>query len=369
MITKKMKMNMMRSFASDNYAGVHPEVFDAMLAANEGHTRAYGQDGITAEFDRLAKGLFGAEAQAFPVFNGTGANVVALSAITPRWGAVISTAAAHINSDEAGAPEKIAGIKIINVPAPQAKLTPELIEPHVANQDFVHAARPSVLSLTQATEWGTLYTVEEIRQLASFAHAYGLLVHLDGSRLANAVAATGHSLAEYTTQAGVDILSLGATKNGAMNAEAVVVLNPDALSKLSGGLTESSTAPSPIEYIRKYNMQLASKMRFISAQLLALFGTDLYLRNATHANTMAQKLAALTRELDGVEIVAPVEVNSVFARIPGAVADAVRPQFPFYDWDDTGVVRWMCSFDTTEEDLANFVDALSTACLTHKAKA
>ncbi len=362
-------MNTLKTFASDNYAGVHPEIFDAMLAANEGHTRAYGQDTITAEFDRLAKTLFGEQAEAYPVFNGTGANIVALSAITPRWGAVIGTAVAHINTDEAGAPEKVAGLKIINVPAPQAKLTPALVEPYLANQDFVHAARPSVLSLTQATEWGTLYTVEEIRQLASFAHAYGLLVHLDGARLANAVAATGHSLADYTTSAGVDILSLGATKNGAMNAEAVVVLNPEALSKLSGGLDAWGTAPSPVEYIRKYSMQLASKMRFISAQLLAMYGTDLYLRNAGHANTMARRLAAAVDGLDGIEVVAPVEVNSVFARIPGAVAESVRAEFPFYDWDDSGVVRWMCSFDTTEEDLDRFVAALSTACLTHKAEA
>lgn len=278
---------------------------------------------------------------------------------------MISSAAAHIDNDEGGAPEKMAGLKIISIPAPHAKLTPELIEPHLAQQEFVHAARPAVLSLTQATEWGTLYTLDEIRQLTAFAHAYGLLVHLDGARLANAVAATGHSLAEYTVKAGVDMLSLGGTKNGAMNAEAVILLNQDKLSRIHAGYGTDGVSPHPVEYIRKHSMQLASKMRFISAQLIALFGTDLYVHNATRANTMAQRLAVAVKDIPGVEVVAPVEVNSVFARVPAKAADEVRAQFPFYDWDDSGVVRWMCSFDTTESDIEQFAQALTTACLSH----
>lgn len=348
----------MKSFASDNYAGVHPDVMTAMMDVNHGHARAYGDDPVTTKFNDLCRELFGPDAAAFPVFNGTGANVVALSSVTPRWGAVIATTASHINTDECGAPEKIGGLKILAAEGQNAKLTPDLIAPLLGNQDFVHAARPTVVSLTQATEWGTLYSVDEIREICDFAHAHGLVVHMDGARLANAVAATGQSLYEMTTGAGVDVVSLGATKIGAMNAEAVVVLNSNILGVDDG--------PNPVEYLRKFTMQLSSKMRFLSAQLLSLYEGDLYLRNAEQANRMARTLAERVSGIPGVDVVAPTEVNAVFARLPRAAADRVRNDYPFYDWDDSGVVRWMCSFDTTEDDVNEFVELLRTACLAHQ---
>ncbi|WP_232836050.1 threonine aldolase family protein [Actinocorallia populi] len=335
-----------RGFASDNYAGIHPEALAAMAAANGGHQTSYGDDVYTARLQEVFQRHFGPAAQAFPVFNGTGANVVGLSAMTKRWSAVIAAETAHINVDECGAPEKVAGIKLLTVPTPDGRLTPELVDRQAWGWGDEHRAQPHVVSLTQSTELGTVYAPEEIRALADHAHERGMLVHLDGSRLANAAAALGVPMREFTTDAGVDVLSFGGTKNGLMLGEAVVVLNPE-------------LAPS-IKYLRKSAMQLASKMRFVSAQLLALLEGDLWLRNARHANAMAARLADGVRGLPGLEITRPVQANAVFAVLPKDATERLQKRFRFYTWDQhTGEVRWMTAFDTTEEDVDVFAAAVA----------
>ncbi|WP_030737433.1 low specificity L-threonine aldolase [Streptomyces sp. NRRL S-31] len=334
-----------RGFASDNYAGAHPEVLAALALANGGHQVAYGEDDYTEHLQGIIRGHFGATAEAFPVFNGTGANVVALQAVTDRWGAVICAESAHINVDEGGAPEHMAGLKLLTVPTPDGKLTPELIDRQAWGWEDEHRAMPQVVSITQSTELGTLYTPEEIRAICEHAHAHGMRVHLDGSRIANAAASLGVPMRTFTADAGVDILSLGGTKNGAVFGEAVVVIDQDAVRNM--------------KHLRKMSMQLASKMRFVSVQLEALLAKDLWLRNARHANEMAQRLAEGVRAVHGVEIVHPVQANAVFARLPHDVAERLRERFRFYFWDESaGVVRWMCSFDTTEDDVDTFVAAL-----------
>jgi threonine aldolase len=330
-----------RGFASDNYSGVHPEVLDAIVAANGGHQSSYGNDLYIERLQAVVRGHFGEQAEAFPVFNGTGANVTALQAVLPRWGAVVCAKTAHINVDEGGAPERVAGLKLYVVPTDDGKLTPQLVDQEAWGFGDEHRAQPLALSITQSTELGTLYTVEEIRALTDHAHSLGMHVHMDGSRLSNAAAALGVPFGEFTTAAGVDILSLGGTKNGALGAEAVVVLNPDA----AQGLV----------YSRKFNMQLASKMRFVSAQLVALYEGDLWHRNAAHANAMAARLRAELEGVAGVEFTQDTQANGLFVTLPAGVADPVRRQYAFYDWDSARrEVRWMCSFDTTEDDIDSF---------------
>ncbi|MBP1326673.1 threonine aldolase [Leucobacter exalbidus] len=333
------------SFASDNWAGVHPEVLDALVAANQGAEPAYGGDSHTARFHALAKTLFGAHAEAFPVLNGTGANVLALQAMLPRWGAVICARTAHIHCDETGAPEKTGGLKLLTVETPDGKLTPELVAQEAWGWGNEHRAEPLAVSISQVTELGTCYTAAEITALAEQAHAHGMLLHLDGSRLGNAAAHLGTSLAELTTDTGIDVLSLGGTKNGLMGAEAVIVLRPAA-------------APG-MKYLRKINLQLASKMRFISAQLNALYEGDLWLRSAQHANAMAARLGAGIARLEtqntGIRIAHPVQSNAVFAVLPEATAARARERFHFGQWPTTpGLFRLMCAFDTSEGQ----VDAL-----------
>lgn len=341
-----------RGFASDNYSGIHPEILDAIAAANVGHETSYGADSVTAELHEVFGRHFGTEVQVYPVFNGTGANVVGLQSMLPRWGAVVAASGAHINVDEGGAPERVAGIKILGVPTPDGKLTTDLIDTEAWGWGDEHRAQPLVVSITQSTELGTLYTPEEVRAIAEHAHARGMRLHLDGARLSNAAAALGVPLREFTTDAGVDVVSVGGTKNGALAAEAIVVLNPEA----SEGLT----------YLRKLDMQLASKMRFVSAQLVALYGTDLYLRNAAHANAMATRLrggieAGLADgTIRGVGFTQQTQANGVFATLPPGVADRLRGSFRFYDWDASkSEVRWMCSFDTTEDDIDRFIAAIA----------
>lgn len=343
-----------RGFASDNYSGVHPEVLAAIAAANDGHQVAYGEDAYTARLQEVFAHHFGEGVQAFPVFNGTGANVTGLQSMLPRWGAVIAASTAHINVDEGGAPERVAGIKILNVPSDDGKLTPELVDREAWGWGDEHRAQPLVVSITQSTELGTLYTPAEITALADHAHARGMRLHLDGARLSNAAAALDLPLRAFTTDAGVDVLSFGGTKNGALGGEAVVVLDPEA----SDGLL----------FLRKLNMQLASKMRFISAQLIALLDPagDLYLRNARHANAMAARLRAGVEAgladgtITGVSFSQPTQSNGVFAVLPDGVADELRKAFRFYDWDASRrEVRWMCSFDTHEDDVDAFVAELA----------
>ncbi|MGH3311277.1 MAG: threonine aldolase family protein [Streptomyces sp.] len=334
-----------RGFASDNYAGAHPEILAALALANGGHQPAYGGDDYTAHLQQIIRSHFGARAEAFPVFNGTGANVVALQALTDRWGAVICAESAHINVDECGAPERVGGLKLLTVPTEDGKLTPELIDREAHGWEDEHRAMPQVVSITQNTELGTVYTVEEIRAICDHAHERGMKVHLDGARIANAAAALDVPMRAFTNAAGVDVLSLGGTKNGMIFGEAVVVLDPGAVRAM--------------KHLRKLSMQLASKMRFISAQWDALLGGDLWLRNARHSNAMAQRLAEGVKTVDGVGIIHPVQANAVFARLPHDVGERLQKRYRFYFWDEAaGDVRWMCSFDTTEEDVDGFVAAL-----------
>ncbi|RZS80010.1 L-threonine aldolase [Motilibacter rhizosphaerae] len=336
----------LRGFASDNYSGIHPEVLEAIGRANGGHQTAYGNDVYTGHLQEVFRQHFGPQARAFPVFNGTGANVVALQALTTRWGAVVCPQSAHIHVDECGAPERVGGLKLLTIPTPDGKLTPELMEVEARGFDDEHRAQPQVVSVTQSTELGTVYTVDELRAICDAAHEKGMKVHLDGARISNAAAALGVDFAAFTTEVGVDAVSFGGTKNGLMLGEVVVVLDP--------------TVPdSDLLYLRKASMQLASKMRFVSAQFEALLGGDLWLRNASHANAMAQRLAAAVGDLPGLQIVRPVQANAVFAVLPADVTERLQKQFRFYVWDEaTGEVRWMTTFDTTEADIDAFAEAV-----------
>lgn len=333
-----------RAFGSDNHAGVHPEVLAGLAWANGGHQSAYGADRYTARLTEVLSGHFGRSVDCYPVFTGTGANVIALQAMAPPWGAVICAESAHINTDENGAPERIGRLKLLPVPTPDGKLTPELVATRLGGRGDTHRAQPAVVSITQSTEVGTCYTPAEIALLCEQAHERGLRVHLDGARLANAAATLDLALDALT--AGVDVVSLGGTKNGALGAEAVVVLEPDAV--------------QGIGYLRKIDMQLASKMRFVSAQLLALFDGDLWLRSARHANAMALRLRDALTDLD-IPIAQAVEANAVFAVLPPGSADRLRDRFVFYDWDGRpGLVRLMCAFDTTDDDVDAFAAALAS---------
>lgn len=340
-----------RGFGSDNASGVHPEILAALAQANGGHQSAYGADAYTERLQEVIGQHFGSQALAFPVFNGTGANVLALQACVPRWGAVVTTEAAHIHRSEGAAPERVGGLKLLTVPTSDGKLTPELVDREAWGWGDEHRAQPLVVSITQVTELGTVYTVDEIRALAAHAHERGMLLHVDGARLANAAVALGVGFAEFTTDVGVDIVSLGATKNGAMGAEAVLVL--------------SDRVPDGITYLRKLNMQLASKMRFISAQLVAMFEGDLWHRSAHHANEMAHRLRAALAELPGVEFTQPTDANGVFVRLPEGVGDKARARYPFHDWDAAHrEARLMCSFDTTAEDVDQFAELIRAEVVT-----
>jgi threonine aldolase len=340
-----------RSFASDNYAGAHPEVLAALAAANGGHEVSYGADAYTRRLAEVVRARFGEQAEVFPVFNGTGANVIALTAMLPRWGAVVAASTAHIHTDENGAPERISGLKLLTVDTTDGKLTPELIDQQAWGWGDEHRAQPLAVSITQPTELGTLYTIDEIRAIADHVHTRGMTLHMDGARLANAAAALQLPLRDFTTDAGVDVLSLGGTKNGALYGEAVVVLDPGVVDGLG--------------YLRKLTMQLASKMRFVSAQLLALYEDDLYLRSAGHANALAARLRTSLEalvaagEITGLGFGQPTQANAVFAELPNDAADRLRETFRFYDWNrTTGQVRWMTAFDTTEADVEAFVAAV-----------
>jgi len=341
-----------RGFASDNYSGIHPEVLAAIAAANGGHQGAYGGDVYTARLQEVMAHHFGEGVEAFPMFNGTGANVVGLQSMLPRWGAAVTATTAHINVDEGGAPEKVGGLKLLAVPTDDGKLTPELIDREAWGWGDEHRAQPLVVSITQSTELGTVYSVDEVAAIADHAHGLGMRVHMDGARISNAAASLGVPLRAFTRDAGVDVLSYGGTKNGAMLGEAIVVLGPQA----SEGL----------KFLRKMDMQLASKMRFVSAQLLALLEGDLWLRNATHSNAMAQRLRAGIEQgladgsIKGVTLTQPTQANGVFATLPDGVADRLRAVFAFYDWDAAkNEVRWMCSFDTSEDDIDAFLAAIA----------
>ena len=341
-------MKPLRSFASDNNAGVHPEILKAIALVNQGHVVGYGADPYTAIMVNTFREHFGEDAEVFVVFNGTGANTLSLQAMTKSYQAVICAASAHIYTDECGAPEKFTGCKLIPITTSDGKLTVEMVRHAYHGIGDEHHVQPKVISITQATEMGTVYRPEEIRALASFAHERDLYLHMDGARLANAAAALGQTLRQATRDLGVDVLSFGGTKNGIMGGEAVVFFRPE--------------LAQDFLYLRKQSMQLASKMRFISAQLGALLTNDLWLTNAQHSNQMAKLLEKELRQIPGVKIFYHVEANGVFVKIPRESIPIIQERYFFYVWqEEESVVRWMCSFDTTEEDVQNFAQFVREA--------
>jgi len=331
-----------RSFASDNNAGVHPEMIDAVRAANDGHVIAYGDDPITARAVKLFQKHFGRDVTVYFVFGGTGANVLGLKAMTKSYQAIICAETAHVNVDECGAPENFTGCKLISVPTADGKLRVEQIKPLLHGIGVEHHVQPAVITISQATEMGTVYTKKELKTLAGFAHEHGMLLHVDGARIANAAVSLDASLKEITADAGVDVLSFGGTKNGMMYGEAVVFFD----SKLAAGF----------KYIRKQGMHLPSKMRFVSAQFEALLSRDVWRRGAAHANRMAQLLGSELAKLPQIKLTQPVEANGVFAVIPREYIPALQKKYFFYVWnEEISEVRLMASFDTSEEDIRDFV--------------
>ena len=332
----------MKSFASDNYASVHPAIMAAIVAANEGHSVSYGGDSWTARLTEQIKSIFGPDAECFPVFNGTGANVVGLRSLTKSYEGILCTDISHINSDECGAVERALGVKLVDVKARAGKLSVEDLIPLTQNYGYEHQVQARVLSLTQTTERGTLYSLAELQALGKFAEEKGIRVQMDGARFANAVVAMKLSPAEIVQAAGVEVLSLGGTKNGLLMGELVVVLNPELADEM--------------KFHRKQSMQLSSKMRFISAQFNAYLENDLWLKNAAHANAMGLLLAEKLRPLEKIKITEKVEANVVFAIAQLEVAERMRKVYPFYTWDENiSEHRWMCSFDTRPEEINEFV--------------
>jgi threonine aldolase len=331
------------SFGSDNHAGAHPSVLAKIAEANGGHLTAYGSDPWTSLAGERIREMSGARGGIYFVFNGTAANVLGLSLLLRPFEAVICAESAHLNTDECGAPERVLGSKLLTVPSPDGKLTPELVASRLDGRGDEHRAQPRVVAITQSTELGTCYTIGELRALAEFCRGNGLRLFLDGARLANAVAHLGCGLADVAACA--DVLSFGGTKNGAVGTEAVIVMDPEL------------AAAAPFQ--RKQQMQLASKMRFLSAQFLALLDGDLWLASARHANDMAARLAAGVRDLPGVRLRHPVQANAVFATLDPAHIDALQQDWGFHLWDpQADVVRWMTAFDTTESDVDQFVAAI-----------
>ncbi len=334
-----------RGFASDNNAGVHPEILKKLAEVNQGHVVGYGSDIYSDQARQLFKDQLGPDAEVFFVFTGTAANVLSISAVTRSWNSLIAAETAHLEQDECGAPEKFTGCKVLTVETPDGKITPDLIARHMHGFDFEHHAQPKVVSITQSTEMGTVYNVDEIRKLADYSHSLGLFLHMDGARIANAAVSLGLPFRSFTTDAGVDILSFGGTKNGMMMGEAVCFLKP--------GLS------ADFKYIRKQGMQLASKMRYISAQYIAYFRNDLWKQCASHANSMASVLAEKLKSVEGVRITQKVESNGVFVIIPEIVAAKVMKHYFFYPWNEqTSEYRLMTSWDTTVEDIEEFVKLL-----------
>jgi len=334
----------MKSFASDNYSGIHPEILEAIQRANKQHEISYGDDIYTLEAQGLFESIFG-KVTVLYAFNGTGANVISLKCCTLPFQAVICSETAHILADECGAPTQSIGCSLLPLQTPDGKLTPKLIEPLLKRIGNVHNTQPKLISISQSTELGTVYSIDELKTLCHFAHSNGLFVHLDGARISNAVASLGVSLKEATVDCGIDIMSFGGTKNGLMIGEAVLVFN------------EELVANAP--YFQKQTAQLFSKNRFIATQFTALLTNDLWLRMALHSNKMAQLLADEMSKLPGVRITRNVDANAVFAIIPTHTIKPLQSSFPFYVWDEqTHELRWMCSFDTTADEVKDFLKTL-----------
>lgn len=333
----------MKAFASDNYSGVHPEIMEALIRANAEHMGSYGSDEITTRTKKLFEKLFGAGTEVFFVYNGTGANIVSLSALTKSFNAVICSDLAHINVDESTAPEKFLGCKLIDVPTTDGKITPEQVEQKIIRVGDQHHPQAKVISISQTTEYATVYTVDEINALSAVAKKHKLYLHMDGSRISNAAVSLNKDFRAFTRDAGVDVLSFGGTKNGMMFGEAVVIFNPE-LAK-------------DVYYLRKQGMQLHSKMRFISAQFEGLLSNDLWKRNATHSNAMAKRLAEGLRTIPQVKITQSVDANGVFAILPEDITPELQKEIFFYVWNEqTNEVRLMCSFDTKEEEIDRFIN-------------
>jgi threonine aldolase len=337
-----------RSFASDNNAGVHPEILEAIARANHGHVVAYGDDPYTRSAVKKFEEHFGPDIAVFFTFNGTGANVLSLQALTQSFQSVLCTDYAHINCDECGAPEKHTGCKLIPLPHQDGKITLDSVRQAYHGIGDQHHSQPRVISITQSTEMGTVYQPEEIQALARFAHEHGMFLHVDGARIANAAASLGQTLREATRDLGVDVLSFGGTKNGILGGEAVVFFQRE--------------LGRDFLYLRKQGMQLASKMRFIAAQFEALLTDDLWRRSAEHANRMARLLEKEISGIPRVKVVWKVESNGVFAQIPRDSIEKIKQHYFFYMWiEEESIVRWMCSFDTTEDDIHKFARVVAEA--------
>ena len=335
-----------RGFASDNNAGVHPEIMKAIERVNSGHTIGYGDDPYTASAIQKIKSILGEKVHPFFVFIGTAANVLGLDAITKPYHSIICAETSHIHEDECGAPERWTGCKLLSVESPDGKLSPASIEKHMYGIGFEHHSQPRVVSITQSTEMGTVYTPDEIRAIVNYAHNQDMLVHMDGARIGNAAAGLGIGFRELTVDTGIDVLSFGGTKNGMMYGEAVVFM--------------SEEFAHDFKYLRKQGMQLASKMRFIAAQFERFLDEEIWLENASHANRMAKMLEVEVLKINGIRITQPVQSNAVFAILPKEIIPVLQEAFFFYVWNEaTGEVRWMCSYDTTEEDVINFASLLN----------
>lgn len=335
----------MKAFASDNYSGVHPEVMEALMRANAEHMGSYGNDEITTRAKKKFQQLFGQDTEVLFVYNGTGANVISLSLLTKSFNSIICSDLAHINVDESTAPERLLGCKLVDVPSVRGKITPELVEQKIIRVGDQHHPQPKVISISQTTEYATVYSIDEIRALSGVAKRNNMYLHMDGSRISNAAVSLGQDFKAFTCDAGVDVLSFGGTKNGMMFGEAIVIFNQE-LAK-------------DAYYLRKQGMQLHSKMRFISAQFECLLSNDLWKRNATHSNSMAKRLEKGLREVAGVQVTQSVDANGVFAILPKGTTEALQKEMFFYVWNEqTNEVRLMCSFDTKEEEIDRFVKRL-----------
>lgn len=342
----------MRSFGSDNHSGICPEILKAIADANADHALAYGDDEYTQRLTARIRTHFGETASPYLVFNGTGANMLCIDAMCRSHEAVVCAETAHINVDECGAPQRIVGCRLLTVDTPNGKLTPALVRTRLHGFGFQHHSQPRAISITQPTELGTCYTLDEIRALADLAHEYNMYLHIDGARLANAAATLNCSLRALTTDAGADCVSLGGTKNGLLMGECAVILNPE--------------LDNQLPYRRKQMAQLGSKMRYMAAQMDRYLQDDLWRRNAEHSNAMAQRLYQAVKDLPGIRIVYPVEANSVFVQLARPIWTKLQEDYFFYDWiEDDNIVRWMCSFDTTQEDIDLFVAKLQSLLKEH----
>jgi len=339
----------MKAFASDNYSGVHPEIMEALHQANHEHMSSYGADEISARVVKKFKSLFGDDTEVFFVYNGTGANVSGLTAATQSYNAIICSELAHINVDESTAPEKFAGCKLIGLPTTNGKIYADQVENRIQRLGDQHHPQAKVISISQSTEYSTVYTTEEVKSLSEVAKKYNFYLHMDGARISNAAVSLDKDFRTFTKDAGVDVLSFGGTKNGMMFGEAVLFFNPSLAKQFA--------------YIRKQGMQLHSKMRFITAQFDALLSNDLWKRSASHANSMAKRLEHALRQIPQIKITQAVDGNGVFAIIPKEITEALQQEFFFYVWNDrTNECRLMCSFDTTEKEVEQFAEKAKALC-------